>query len=216
MKKLKFLFYSATFISIVLVIVFFYRFKLMEYYAQYWELKIIPQTQVDAVYMLGGSPQTRLTAAAKFYSNYSNPLHPILISSLKLMNQDEKKFSNSESTLTMKLLKLKYRINNIHALSLNNRPLTSTYQEALACQEYFKSKNYKSLLLVTDAYHSKRAYITFKEVMGEGIDLYIFPTTNALFNPSTWWKSEKGITVYSMELIKFFNYKLNQKHSTLE
>jgi uncharacterized SAM-binding protein YcdF (DUF218 family) len=52
--------------------------------------------------------------------------------------------------------------------------VSNTYDEALATREFLKENGYKTILLVTSKWHSKRAYLTFRSALkDDGIKIVI-------------------------------------------
>ena|ERR1043165_2094612 len=85
----------------------------------------------------------------------------------------------------------------------------STFDEALLLREYAVSHNLRSLLIVTSAYHSRRALWTFRKVFeGSGISIGI--TTVAPGEqtpmPATWWLHLRGWKMVAGEYMKLIYY----------
>lgn len=88
--------------------------------------------------------------------------------------------------------------------------ITSTYDEAKVTKTFLKINGYKSILLVTSKWHSKRAYLTFKSVLnkGDSINIIAYPSKYDSFEPGGWWKSERDIKLVLGEYIKLIYYVL--------
>jgi uncharacterized SAM-binding protein YcdF (DUF218 family) len=53
-----------------------------------------------------------------------------------------------------------------------------------------KKNGYKSILLITSKWHSKRAYLTFRSALkNDGIKIVIQPSKYDTFRPDVWWKN---------------------------
>ena len=69
------------------------------------------------------------------------------------------------------------------------RPVTSTYDEALAAREYAAREPFSRLAVVTTPYHTRRALATFRAVFrGSGVDIAVVPAAPAQGQPDRWWR----------------------------
>jgi uncharacterized SAM-binding protein YcdF (DUF218 family) len=87
--------------------------------------------------------------------------------------------------------------------------VTGTIYEARALAEAMKKNNWKSLLIVTSAYHSRRSYDTFTELISdENITIGIVPAPPGDQTPSpyTWWFSVRGWNLVAGEYVKSLYY----------
>ena len=67
--------------------------------------------------------------------------------------------------------------------------VTSTSDEAMTAKDFLKRNGYKSMILVTSKWHSRRAYLTFKSVLEKDhVTITIYPTKYDTFDSRTWWK----------------------------
>jgi uncharacterized SAM-binding protein YcdF (DUF218 family) len=90
-------------------------------------------------------------------------------------------------------------------------PITGTYDEADRLKEYSETNELGSLLIVTSAYHSRRAFWTFRRVFrGSGKSIGIDPAEPGLESPgaATWWLHRLGWQMVPNEYLKMFFYWL--------
>ena len=90
-------------------------------------------------------------------------------------------------------------------------PITSTYDEAVLVKEYSEANHLSTLLVVTSAYHSRRAFWTFRRVFqGTGKSIGIDPAAPGLETPpaGTWWLHRMGWQMVPNEYVKMFFYWL--------
>ena len=88
--------------------------------------------------------------------------------------------------------------------------VTSTYDEAVATKEYLKKNGYKSILLVTSKWHSKRAYLTFRSALkNDGIEIFIQPSRYDAFVPDAWWKNRNDAELVFDEYVRLICYALS-------
>ena len=92
---------------------------------------------------------------------------------------------------------------------------TSTFDEAYDLLMLSEKKKYRHLILVTDAFHSRRAYHAFQTVFEEkGISIEMSAASNKIFNEKNWWTSDQGISAYVLESIKYPVYLLSSRNVT--
>lgn len=85
--------------------------------------------------------------------------------------------------------------------------VTSTYEEAITVRQLMVTRNLKSCIVVTDLFHTQRARLIFREVLGEaGISVYIYPVQNHWYRSTSWRQSWDGIQVTFQEYIKLLAY----------
>lgn len=91
------------------------------------------------------------------------------------------------------------------------QPLASTYEEAVALREYAAKHGLHSLLIVTSAYHSRRARWTFHQVFdGTEVKIGLEPVPPGRQTPgsSTWWLYPSGWRFVVGEYMKIVYYRL--------
>ena len=92
---------------------------------------------------------------------------------------------------------------------------TSTFDEAHDLLAFCTKEDLKHLIIVTDAFHTRRALYAFKKVFRESnIEIEVSAAKNDLFNEENWWWSDFGISVYVLEPIKFFVYLLTNQNTS--
>lgn len=96
-----------------------------------------------------------------------------------------------------------------NAFKLIGDGVSSTYDEAKATKRFMRQNGYKSILLVTSKWHSKRAYLTFKSAFkNDGIKVIVHPSKYDTFNPDAWWKNEIDAKEVFGEYVRFIYYIL--------
>ena len=91
---------------------------------------------------------------------------------------------------------------------LDARP-TSTHDEAEAVRAYAEGRGLRSLLVVTSAYHSRRALWTWRRVFrGSGIVVGLEPAPAGRLTPAawSWWLSAEGWREVAGEHVKLVYY----------
>ena len=91
------------------------------------------------------------------------------------------------------------------------RPVNGTYDEAEALKEYAVTNKLRSLLVVTSAYHSRRALWTLSRVFaGTGIEIGLqsVETGEQTPAPVTWWLHLRGWQMVGGEYVKNVYYRV--------
>ena len=92
-------------------------------------------------------------------------------------------------------------------------PVTNTYDEALALRDYALARKLRSLLVVTSAYHSRRALWTLNRVFAStGIEIGVQSVENGEQSPRplTWWLYPRGWKMVVGEYVKNAYYRLSR------
>ncbi len=87
----------------------------------------------------------------------------------------------------------------------------STYGNAVYCLQIMQEQGFKSALVVTSDYHSKRTEFIFNKAFKDSkINLTFCCADDPQFNPHKWWVSNKSIMLTLNEYIKFIGYALGK------
>lgn len=94
------------------------------------------------------------------------------------------------------------------------QPVSSTHDEAVLLREYAKTHGLHSVLVVTSAYHSRRALWTLRHALeGSGVEIGLasVPTGQQTPSPATWWLHPSGWEAVAGEYPKFIYYWLSYR-----
>ncbi|MEE9164929.1 MAG: YdcF family protein [Nitrospinota bacterium] len=83
----------------------------------------------------------------------------------------------------------------------------STQEDALFSSRLLQDQNFYSVILVTSPYHSRRAYLMFKQVF-KGIEIHSAPVVNSWYDANSWWKNFKGRYQVAREYFAYLWYFL--------
>ncbi len=90
-------------------------------------------------------------------------------------------------------------------------PVSGTYEESLLLRKYAEAGGLHSLLVVTSAYHSRRALVTLRQTFSTtGITLgleAVAPGWQAP-SPAIWWLHFRGWQMVAGEYVKMIYYRL--------
>jgi len=169
----------------------------------------------DCILILSGNAKTRpLKAAELMQQNFSQ----------KLYYTDQKRVIHKHQDIIPHPFEIASRILATYNLSADIIPstkggATSTFDEAYDFAAFLKEHPMSHIILVTDAFHTARAHYAFSKVLKnegfENIKIEMAAASNDDFNEFTWWRSEKGISAYILEPIKYLFYILNSSNTKL-
>jgi uncharacterized SAM-binding protein YcdF (DUF218 family) len=90
--------------------------------------------------------------------------------------------------------------------------VASTFDEAVRLREHTASRGYKSILVVTSAYQSRRALWTLRKVFdgsGTAVGLAVVEPGEQTPRAPLWWLSPLGWKLVPGEYVKLIYYRLN-------
>ncbi len=88
--------------------------------------------------------------------------------------------------------------------------VTSTYEEAMTVKQYLDEQQYDGpLVIVTDAFHSRRARWIFARVFDGRREVRSAPAGYDEFDETDWWRHESGLVIVNNEYIKLGFYLMN-------
>ena len=90
------------------------------------------------------------------------------------------------------------------------RLVASTHDEAVALRSYAESRGWRSMLVVTSGYHSRRARWTLRRVFrGSAVAVGLSPAAPDGETPraATWWLTPRGWQLVAGEYVKLIYYR---------
>lgn len=89
-----------------------------------------------------------------------------------------------------------------NAILLEDQSRT-TEEDAYFTKQILDKHQYKSCLLVTSPYHSRRAYKIFKQTLGKEVSVISTPCNKSWFRFDEWWKRRRDRAMVLKEYSKF-------------
>lgn len=167
-----------------------------------------PLDRADAIVVLSGSKTLteRVTLAAQLFKERKAP--KVILTNDNLRggwSSAEQRNPYFYETAGNELRRLGVPV---EAILVVPAPVSSTHDEALAVRVFTQSK-FKSLLIVTSAYHSRRALRTFRrDFAGSDITIGLIPVTTGFQTPrpGVWWLHRRGWEMVPIEYAKLVYY----------
>jgi uncharacterized SAM-binding protein YcdF (DUF218 family) len=92
------------------------------------------------------------------------------------------------------------------AIETSTEEVFDTWDEAAKTKNFIEQKKYSSVLLVTSKYHSRRAYLIFKNALKGKAKVISVPSSHDVVYPESWWKHREDAKAVSMEYLKLLIY----------
>jgi uncharacterized SAM-binding protein YcdF (DUF218 family) len=93
-----------------------------------------------------------------------------------------------------------------YAIETSAQEVTNTWDEAQEVRNLIEHEGYKSVVLVTSKYHSRRAYLILKDALKGKATVISIPSPYDSSDPESWWKREKDAKKVFMEYQKLLVY----------
>ena len=197
-----------------ILIVFIFLLAAWIFLAPFLATRLIvekPLERADVILVLGGS-SVYLERTEKAAEIYKQTVAPRIV----LTDDDEKTGWSRAEKRNIPYVEMAQR--NLVALGVPIESIqiikpagSGTIYEAQTLKEKSGRENWKRILIVTSAYHTRRALETFDDVFaGENIEIGIAaaPTGRQTPPPFYWWLTAQGWNVVAGEYVKSFYYWL--------
>jgi uncharacterized SAM-binding protein YcdF (DUF218 family) len=83
----------------------------------------------------------------------------------------------------------------------------STLDDARLTRALVERRGARSVLLITSAYHVKRADLTFREVLPAAVTLHVRPVHTSTFRADGWFDDEPSRRLVFGEFVKYVLYR---------
>jgi len=164
-----------------------------------------PAMKADAIVVLGGGLAQRPFTAARLYHEEVAPRilymdtkpNPVVALGLAL----------PEKELTRRIL----LANNVpqSAMESIGNGVANTYDESCAVRAWANRTGAKSIVIVTDLFHTRRArWIFRRELKGGKVDIHVRAAPLPNYGTTNWWKDEEGLVAFETEVVKSGYYWL--------
>lgn len=172
-----------------------------------------PSPGADALLVLSGNPLTRIPHAIELWQQGIAP--KILLTDERPRNRRFAHLEPSnEDYAEAMLAELDLQIPVQVVPSLTDGAV-STFDEAADLKAYAEQQGWRHLVIVTDAFHSRRALLAFEQVLtGSGLQLEVAAAPNNIFHEGNWWRSDLGIQAYFTEGLKYPIYLFSRRNSS--
>lgn len=185
---------------------------LLTAYASFYTIDNPTRGDNTAIVILSGGDATRIPKGLEIYKEgYGTRL---LLTTERPRNSQVAQIFLSKMELAEEISKIVNIPAKFELVPSLKGGATSTFDEAIDLLSFCLQENIKHLIIVTDAFHSRRALYAFKKIFSnQSIKLEASAASNELFNEKNWWHSDVGISAYVLEPIKFAVYLFSNKNA---
>lgn len=203
-KKLFF----VNFILLLIPLTYFGYQPLLRYSASILIIDSQPKKSGAIVVLSGGEPGRAWTAAEL----YQAKMAPYIVVSKDIPTVDEEELRQRGIEL------VDGRGNSIRVLRGFGVPedriitpapfVEDTFDELKRIRELCEQQNWKSLILVTSNYHTRRTRLTAGYVLGSTINVTVVAANHGGLDRGNWWKNRADLRTFLIEFEKLVAYTL--------
>jgi uncharacterized SAM-binding protein YcdF (DUF218 family) len=203
--------------KIIISIVFVFILLLSQYksiltgYASFFTVNNITVDSNASILILSGGPFTRIPKALELYKKgYGNRL---LLTTLQPLNSKVAHIILTNEQVAKEISKTLAIPAAFESVPSLKGGATSTFDEAHDLLTFCIKENIKHLIIVTDAFHTRRALYAFNKIFqGSNIKIEAAAALNEIYSEENWWLSDLGISAYLLEPLKFTAYLLSNQN----
>jgi uncharacterized SAM-binding protein YcdF (DUF218 family) len=180
------------FIVVLCVVLYFARHPLMRFAAESWIVDE-PAPHADAIVVLGDDNfyADRVTRAAELFRQ---GVAPDVVASGRRLRPSAGVSELIEHDLVERGVPKEKIMRFTHDAD-------NTREEAGAVAKLARDHHWKTLVLVTSNYHTRRARYIFARVLPAGITASVASARDGDFDPERWWEKRKSIKLFLHELL---------------
>jgi uncharacterized SAM-binding protein YcdF (DUF218 family) len=159
-----------------------------------------PLQPADAIVVLGGGGRERVECGAKLFESDYAPWFIVTNSPLDMPG------IQAEYAELMKTEAMWQGVPEEHILVAPGTVKT-TYQEALAIRQLVEERGLRSLIVVTDPFHTRRARMAFRAAFRDtGVMLIVQPVNESWYQADLWWQTRDRLRETWTEYVKLLLY----------
>ncbi|MEX0813262.1 MAG: YdcF family protein [Chitinophagales bacterium] len=193
---------AILFISLLPLSAYLFKFQIL-YATGNYLIAEDPLEKSDAIFVLSGGPFERGMAAMDIYfQGYSDTI--ICMGSVVPQDLRALGFNYKESELIKHFLIHSMQIPEQHVKILPEG--SSTFEESAAILDYCQKQGFKTVIIVSSAFHTRRIQQTFKEKFKDRGIKTIVRGHIRRHDPPYWWQNEQDMINVNNEYIKLLYY----------
>jgi len=175
----------------VCAVLYFARHPIMRFSAEAWVVDE-PAAHADAIVVLGDDNfyGDRATHAAELYRQ---EVAPVIVASGRRLRPDAGLAELIEHDLVERGVPKEKILTFTHDAD-------DTLQESEALAKFVAGHRWKSVVVVTSNYHTRRTRYIFEQVFPPGIAVSVASARDGEFDPERWWEKRKSVKLFVREL----------------
>jgi uncharacterized SAM-binding protein YcdF (DUF218 family) len=183
---------ALLFIVALCALVYFARHPIMRHVAESWVVDE-PATHADAIVVLGDDNfcADRATRAAELFRQ---GVAPVVVASGRRLRPNAGISELIEHDLVERGVPKEKIVHFSHDTD-------GTKDEAEAVAKLAMEHHWKSLVIVTSNYHTRRTRYIYRKVFSSGIAVSVASARDGDFDPERWWEKRRSIKLFARELV---------------
>jgi len=182
---------ALLFVLALCALVYFARHPIMRFLAESWVIDE-PAAHADAIVVLSDDNfyADRATHAAELFRQ---GVAPVVVASGRRLRPD----AGISELMEHDLIERGVPKEKILRFTQDT---DSTIEEAEAIAGLAKDHHWKTLVIVTSNYHTRRARYIYEKVIPTGITVNVASARDGDFDPERWWEKRKSIKIFTREI----------------
>lgn len=183
---------ALVFLVVFCALLYFARHPLMRFAAEGWVIDE-PAAHADAIIVLGDDNfyADRATHAAELFRQ---GVAPVVVASGRRVRPN----ASIGDLMQHDLIERGVPKEKIIAFS---HDADSTREEAQALSKLVAEHHWKSVVVVTSNYHTRRTRYIFEKVFPASITVSVASARDGDFDPERWWEKRKSIKLFAKEVL---------------
>jgi len=171
-------------------LIYFVRHPIMRYAAESWVVDE-PAAHADAIVVLSDDNfyADRATHAAELYRQ---GIAGIVVASGRRLRPNATISELMEHDLVERGVPKEKIVRFVHDAD-------TTREEAVALSHFVQQRKWKSVVVVTSNYHTRRARYIYQKVFPSGIGVSVASARDGDFDPEHWWEKRKSVKLFLHE-----------------
>jgi uncharacterized SAM-binding protein YcdF (DUF218 family) len=187
---------ALLFVVVLFAVLYFARHPLMRFAAEYWVVDE-PAPHADVIVVLGDDNfyADRATHAAQLFRQGVAP--EVVVSGKRLRPS-----AGLTELMEHDLIERGVPKEKIEKFT---HDASDTIEEAEALEKVAKDRRWKSLVMVTSNYHTRRVRYIYGRLFPSGITVTVASAPDGEFDPQKWWEKGKSIKLFVHELVGYID-----------
>jgi uncharacterized SAM-binding protein YcdF (DUF218 family) len=183
---------ALLFVVALCAVVYFARNPIMRFAAESWVIDE-PAAHADAIVVLGDDNfyADRATHAAELFRQ---GVAPEVVASGRRLRPN----AGVSELMEHDLVERGVPKDKIMRLT---QDADSTREEAEAVEKLVVEHHWKSVVVVTSSYHTRRTRYIFRKVFPSGVAVSVASARDGDFDPERWWEKRKSIKLFVREVV---------------
>jgi uncharacterized SAM-binding protein YcdF (DUF218 family) len=183
------------FVIFVVFVLYVVRHPLLRAAGRIWIVDQAPEKS-DAIVVLGGD-NYEADRAARAAELFKAGLAPTVVASGRYLRSYASAAELTQRDLTERGVPTDHIIRLTHHAE-------NTLDELVVIERVATQNNWKSVLIVTSNYHTRRSHMICSDIFPQGIAVRVVAAPDSDYNPDDWWQHRIGQRIFFHEALGYF------------